>query len=284
MKVFGIFSDERALRSRSPGMHNRILRLTGIEGVYVPFCVRPGDLGDAVRGFRALGLAGANVTVPYKQAIVPHLDTIADEAKALEAVNTIVRDGDRLVGHNTDVRGFLDALDAAGFDPAGRTALVFGTGGAARAIVYALGELGCANVLVIGRDVEKARRLTNELGVGQALDTRYLGGRGQGEGDRDSSRSLPADLVVNATAVSAPTEAPEMAELAGGLKIEGCSLVVDINYGRKENFWRELATRHHARFLDGLPMLAYQARRSFALWTGVGVDPAEFLKALEEDS
>lgn len=307
MKVFCIFSDERAFRSRSPGMHNRVLGLSRIDGVYVPFCVRPEGIGDAVRGFRALGIAGANVTVPYKEAVVPHLDVLENEAKALRAVNTIVRKGDRLEGHNTDVRGFLDALRGAGFDPDGRTALVFGTGGAARAVVYALHELGRARVVVIGRDLEKAVRLTNELGgepmaredlvrvlscVGQAASHRASsaalpsplapGGRGNGEGEWELPSPLSANLVVNATSVSSPNEAPDMADLADRLMIRGIELVVDINYGRSDNIWRSLANRHGARFVDGLPMLAYQARRSFELWTGVDVDPAEFLRALEE--
>lgn len=300
MKVFSILSDERGFRSKSPRMHNHVLRLYGIHGIYVPFCVKPAFLREAVRGLLALGIAGANVTVPYKETVVRYLDTLEGEAKVLGAVNTIVPRDDCLLGYNTDVHGFLDALQAEGFDPTGRTALVFGTGGAARAVVYALCTWGKTRVIVAGRTRERASRLTKELG-GEATawnatlarsaspskdyrkDLPPFSGTGWEAEDTLLSSELTVDLVVNCTSVSSPEEAPPLADIVGRISLAGCQLVLDINYGREDNFWRSLAERHGVRFSDGLPMLAYQACRSFSLWTGLHPHPADFLHALREE-
>ncbi|MGH2819856.1 MAG: shikimate dehydrogenase family protein, partial [Actinomycetota bacterium] len=109
----------------SPAIHNAAFRAAGLDWVYLPFPVAPGSLGDAVAGLRALGAQGANVTMPHKQAIVEFLDDLSGDARTLGAVNTIQRIGDRLVGHDTDIDGFREALVGdAGFRPAGRSALV----------------------------------------------------------------------------------------------------------------------------------------------------------------
>jgi len=272
MKVFGIISDERALKSKSPAMHTRVLRRRGLEGVYVPFRVEPDHLGEAVRGLRALNISGANVTVPYKETVIPLLDGLSEDAAAIGAVNTIVgRDG-LLLGHNTDAGGFSDSLEGAGFQAAGRSALVFGTGGAARAVAFALHRLGAASLTIVGRNGARAAELA------WPFQARWL------PLGSPPVRRLSADLVVNATSASSRAESPELAGLAAGLSLAGCRLVLDLNYGRSDNFWRDLAADRGAAFRDGLLMLAHQARRSFALWTGLEVEVEEFLAGLEEGS
>jgi shikimate dehydrogenase len=138
MKVFCILSDERAFLSKSPAMHMSVLKNLGMDGVYVPFQVKPEQLEGAIEGIRTLNIAGANVTVPYKEMVIPHLDEISVEASEIGAVNTIVPKDGKLMGHNTDAKGFLDAVQEAGLEIAGRSALVFGAGGAAKAVVVAL--------------------------------------------------------------------------------------------------------------------------------------------------
>ena len=271
MKVFCILSDERAGQSKSPIMFSRVLKRQGINGTYVPFAVKPQDLGQAIQSIRILHMAGANITVPYKEAVIPLLDVLSEGANIIGAVNTIVRDGDRLKGYNTNAIGVMDALTEAGFEVDGKSALVFGTGGAARAVVFILNWLRAATIFVAGRQMEKAKSLIATLG-GEALDLTSF-----------SDRPLPVDIVVNATAVSSSDESPEMADLVSRLEIPGCELVFDLNYGRPRNFWEELARGKDIRFMDGLPALAYQARRAFALWTGLQVPPEEFLNALHEN-
>ena len=99
-----------------------------------------------------------------------------------------------------------------------------------------------------------------------------------------ADRSVPAHIVINATSVSSPDEAPELAELVGRLDVPGCELVIDLNYGRSQNFWQDKASAQHIRFIDGISVLVHQASRSFALWTGIEVNAQEFRRALDDVS
>jgi shikimate dehydrogenase len=271
MKVFCILSDERAGQLKSPIMFSRVLNRQGINGTYVPFVVKPQDLGQAVQSIRILHMAGASITIPYKEAVLPMLDVLSEGANIIGAVNTVVRDGDRLKGYNTNAIGVMDALNEAGFEVDGKAALVFGTGGAARAVIFILNWLRAATIFVAGRNRDKTKAIVDALG-GELLDLSSL-----------SDRSIPVDIVVNATAVSSRDESPEMADLVSQLDLPGCQLVFDLNYGRQKNFWEEMAQVKGIRFMDGLSPLAYQARRTFALWTGLQVPPEEFLNALHEN-
>ncbi|MFZ0132273.1 MAG: shikimate dehydrogenase [Desulfobacterales bacterium] len=271
MKVFCILSDERAAQLKSPAIFSSVLKRQGIKGTYVPFMVKPEDLGQAIQSLRILHVAGANITVPYKEAAIPFLDVLSEGANIIGAVNTIVRDGDRLKGYNTNAIGIMDALGEADFDVDGKSALVFGTGGAARAVVFILNWLRASRIHIAGRNADRARSICAAFG-GQALELSSLAGR-----------SLPVDIVVNATAVSSSDESPEMAEVVRQLEVPGCRLVFDLNYGRRVNFWQEMAEQKGIQFLDGLSALAFQARRTFALWTGLQVPPEEFIRALKEN-
>ncbi len=269
MKVYCILSDERAYRSKSPGMFATVLKRLGINGAYVPFMVKSENLGQACQSLRILNIAGANVTVPYKELVIPYMDVLSEGANIIGSINTIVRNGDELKGYNTNAIGIMDALNKAGFDLEGKSALVFGTGGAAKAVVFILNWLRTNSVFVSGRNDQKTRQLVNRLG-GEAISLGML-----------KDQPPPVELIVNATSVSSPDESPEMASLVAKLQVTECRLVLDLNYGRTHNFWQDLAHRKNIRFMDGLSPLAYQARRTFALWTGVQVPPEEFLKALD---
>jgi shikimate dehydrogenase len=267
MKVYCILSDERAYRSKSPAMFTTVMQRQGIRGMYVPFKVLPRDIGKALQSFRILNIAGANVTVPYKETVIPYLDVLSEGANVIGAINTIVRTGDELKGYNTNAIGFMDALDNAGFNPEGKSALIFGTGGAARAVAFILNWLRTKVIVVTGRDPVKVNQIVNRFGgEGIALDA--------------LEKTVTTDIVINATSVSGPDEAPGLSDQVAALKIKGCELVVDLNYNRPQNFWQDMAAAQGIRFIDGLLPLAYQARRTFALWTGLQVPPEEFIKAL----
>jgi shikimate dehydrogenase len=251
-------------------MFSRVFQRVGIQAAYVPFKVEPQNVGLALQSFKILNIAGANVSVPYKEKVIPHLDVLSEGANIIGAINTIVCNGGCLKGYNTNAIGFMDALNRAGFEVAGKSALVFGTGGGAKAVVFILNWLRAANILVAGRSPEKTAAVADRFKVEAASI------------DELADRPLAADIVVNATSVSSPREAPEMALLAQKLQLPVCRLVLDLNYGRSQNFWQDMACRQGIQFMDGLTALAFQARRTFALWTKVQVDPAEFLKALQE--
>jgi shikimate dehydrogenase len=270
MKVYCILSDERAFHSRSPAMFSAVLKRQGINAVYVPFAIDPAGLGRALEALRVLNIAGANVTAPFKEVIIPHLDLLSEGARIIGAINTVVRDNGRLKGYNTNAIGIMDALGSAGFSVEDKTALVFGTGGAARTVAFTLTWLRAREVWVAGRNLDRARSIAAQFGA-RGVDFALL-----------PDLPLPARVVINATSVSSPEEAPDLARLVDGLELRGCELIVDLNYGRRRNFWQEKAERERIPFMDGLKALAYQARRTFQLWTGLQIPSDEFLEALRE--
>ncbi|MGA8181275.1 MAG: shikimate dehydrogenase [Desulfobacterales bacterium] len=271
MQVYCILGDERVMRSKSPIIFSTVLKRIGLKGIYVPFSIDPCRIGSALQSIRVLNIAGASITIPFKEKVIPHLDVLSEGANIIGAINTIVRNGDILKGYNTNAIGFMDALNDSGFEVEGKSALVFGTGGAARAIVFILNWLRTGSIYVVGRDREKTLQIVNRFG-GEALPIHDL-----------EDRTLDVDIVVNATSVSSPDESSDMAVVLEKLRIKNCELVVDLNYGRNENLWQSLAQRMGSRFMDGLSPLAYQCRRTLALWTGIQVPPEEFLKALDEN-
>jgi shikimate dehydrogenase len=270
MQVYCILGDERVMRSKSPIIFSKVLKRIGLKGAYVPFRVDPHQIGSALQSIRILNIAGASITIPFKEKVIPYLDVLSEGANIIGAINTIVRNGDILKGYNTNAIGFMDALNDSGFDVEGKSALVFGTGGAAKAIVFILNWLRTTSIFVAGRNREKTLQMVDRFG-GEAVSLYDL-----------EDRDLAIDIVVNATSVSSLNECSKMSTLLEKLRIKNCELVVDLNYGRSENLWQDLARRNGSRFIDGLSSLAYQCRRTLALWTGIQVPPEEFLKALEE--
>lgn len=270
MQVYCILGDERVMRSKSPAIFSTVLKRIGIKGAYVPFKVDADQIGSALQSIRVLNITGASITIPYKEKVIPYLDVLSEGANIIGAINTVVRNGDILKGYNTNAIGFMDALSESGFDVEGKSALVFGTGGAAKAIVFILNWLRTTSIYVTGRNEIKTRQMVDRFG-GEAVGL-----------DELANRTLSVNIVVNTTSVSSPEESPEMKLLLDKLRVKNCELVVDLNYGRSENFWKDMARRIGVRFMDGLPSLAYQCRRTLALWTGIQVPPSEFIKALDE--
>jgi shikimate dehydrogenase len=268
MQIYCVFGDERIMRSKSPTIFSAVLERLGIMGQYVPFNIAPGKIAQALECIKVLNISGANVAIPYKEDVIPHLDILSEGANIIGAVNTVVRNGDSLKGYNTVAIGFMDALNDARYDVEGKSALVLGTGGAAKAIVFILNWLRTSTVFVSGRDPEKTGKIVDRFG-GKAIPLYTL-----------VNRPLAVDIVVNATSVSSPDESPEMAALLENLEVKGCEMVLDLNYDRGDNFWQDLARRNTAQFMDGLSTLAYQSRRTLALWTGIQAPPDEFLKAI----
>jgi shikimate dehydrogenase len=269
MKVFCILSDERAYSSKSPAMFSKVLQRVGIQAVYVPFKVEPQNVGQAVQSLKVLNIAGANVTVPFKEKIIPHLDILSEGANIIGAINTIVCNGDCLKGYNTNAIGLMDALNDAGLEVGGKSALVFGTGGAAKATVFMLNWLRARTILVAGRRPDKTAEIAERFEVEGCSIEELV------------DRPVAADIVINTTSVSSPQEAPELEKVVQHLHLRGCQMMLDLNYGRSQNFWQDMARRKGIGFMDGLATLAFQARRTFALWTKVQVAPAEFLNALQ---
>ena len=234
-------------------MHNACFAAMGLNNVYVP--MRPTSLAEAITGLRALGFLGVSVTVPFKVEVMPHLDAIDPVAARIGSVNTLVfargqNQGVHCTGFNTDWIGANQALGEA-LDPDGRTVLVIGAGGAARAVGFGLLEAG-ARVLLTNRTVAKGRELAGQLGC-PFIDYRELG-------------PVRADALINTTSVGmAP--ATEALPIDPDL-LDHFPVVMDIVYAPlNTRLLREAAARG-CRTVNGLRMLLHQGVAQFRLWTG----------------
>ena len=237
--------------SLSPAIFNAAFAAAELDWVYLAFEVASGETAGALDAMRALQIAGLSVTMPHKDAVAELVDHCAPDATALHAVNCVVPTADGLVGENTDGPGFLDALRVdAGFDVRGRRVVVFGAGGAARAIVLAVAQAGAAEVAVVNRTAERAHA---------AAALAESGGR-----VADESAIGDADLVVNATSVGMGDAAlpfePDRLHVG--------QVVVDIVYHPSPTPLLIAARDRGVTAIDGLGMLVHQAGHAFRLWTG----------------
>ena len=241
----------------SPIIHNVAFRQLQLDWVYLRWPVPPSELGDAVRGLRALRAAGANVTMPHKKTIVELLDVIGGDAEAIGAVNTVQRVGDNLAGHNTDVGGFAEFLVGdAGFDAKGTSALVLGAGGAAKAVVKALTDLGVAEITVAARRSDAAAAVA-EVAVSTGTSSAGAGW------EEASGYASQVDLVVNATPLGMNGE-----RLLTESTFNADQYVVDLVSSPPSTPLVELARTQGASAWGGIGMLIRQAAASFEIWTG----------------
>ncbi len=253
--VVGVIGDPVA-HSLSPLLHNTAFAVLGIDWVSVGFRVAAGQTGDALDGARSLGVRGLSVTMPHKEAASALVERRSAPAARLDAVNCVSRTDGGWFGDNTDGAGFVASLRRGGaFEPDGRRCLVVGAGGAARAVVAALADAGAAEVVVVNRSVEPARRAASLAGT--------VGRVGE---PADAPR---CQLVVNATPLG-------MADTGGGaawpvdpsLLCAG-QFVVDLVYHPRTTPWMEAARSRGAVVANGLGMLVHQAALQVTLWTGL---------------
>ena len=261
----------------SPAMHNAAFAALGLPYAYLPWAVPPARLAAAAAAFRAMeNFAGANVTVPHKEAIRVHLDALSPEAEGIGAVNTIIpRDG-RLVGHNTDGAGFIASLrEGGGMDPSGVKVLLFGAGGGAKGVAYALAAEGAAEITVANRSAGRAEALVGTLSVGFPR-CQFLALPLQAPGVAEAVGS--ADVLINATAVGlTPGEALPL-DLRG---LRPTTLVCDLIYRPPETPLLRAARGKGCRVLNGLGMLLHQGAAAFRLFTGVD-PPLDAMRAALE--
>lgn len=252
--------------SKSPAMHQAAFRAAGVDGVYVLLPVHPDDVGEAVRGLRALGFRGVNVTVPHKQAVMPFLDTLTPEARAIGAVNTIlVQENGTLLGHNTDAAGFLSDLESKiGVPDATKIseALILGAGGSARAVTYALARSGVPT-RVLARRPEQAQALA------QALRPHTRAGMIHPHAwTHLPELAANATLIVNCTplGMTPHTDASPWPE---NLSFRPEHIIYDLVYNPPQTRLMSQALAAGARAFNGLGMLIHQGALAWELWTGL---------------
>ena len=277
--LYGIFGYPIG-HSLSPLMHNTAFVHYGIEAIYLPFAVQPAHLELAVKSIAALQMGGVNVTIPHKQAVLAWMDELSPEARLIGAVNTIHLRNGRLHGYNTDGIGFLHALEAVGSDVAGRTVMLLGAGGAARAIAVQLCLSGVRRLLLANRTPTRAEDLAAFLK--QNIPDADISVVTMGESSL--AAQLPdTDIVVNATSIGMHPHDPL---LLPSTALSPQHLVCDIVYRPLQTPLLRAAQRQGARTVDGLGMLLYQGAKAFEIWTArafpLALIRARLLEAITE--
>ncbi len=258
MEIYGLIGCP-VEHSVSPIMQNAAFNGLGIDATYCGFRVSEDNLKDAVKGIKALGIAGFNVTIPHKESIIPFLDILEEKALGIGAVNTVKNVAGRLVGYNTDGRGAVIPLkNAAGLD--GRNVLVLGAGGASRALCHALLDEGVGFIHLANRTPERAESLCKELmKAGGSCTTSGLSKRELAESVKDVS------VVVNCTSVGLY---PEVDETPFPGELFNSDLVVlDVVYNPLETRFLRDAREAGAETIPGVEMLVWQGAMAFEIWT-----------------
>ncbi|WP_103109058.1 shikimate dehydrogenase [Brevibacillus reuszeri] len=245
--------------SQSPMMHNAAFAQMGLGFAYVAFDVDPADLEDAVRGIRALGLKGINVTIPHKVAIMPMLDEIDPLAKRIGAVNTVVINDGRLIGYNTDGMGYVRSLvEETGIVLDQQIVTMVGAGGAARAVAFTLAEKGVKEIRIMNRSRERAQILAEH--VGTIVPTKIVE---QGDG---MDAIADSSLLINTTSIGMLPNVQEMPVPPEWLHNK--LTVSDLIYNPLETRLLGEARAIGATVHSGVGMFVNQGALAFELWTG----------------
>lgn len=261
--------------SLSPAIHNAAFQKLGLNFVYLAFRVEA--IGEAIKGLRALGnFRGASVTIPHKVAAVPFLDSVEPTARYIGAINTIVAEGGTLTGYNTDAIGALRALRESGAALKGNQVVMLGSGGAARAIAFALGtEAGVGRLTILGIDDQERAALARDLQskTGMAVQESRL--------DEGALRKILPDthVLIHCTPMGMPPKVDETA-VSPALLHAGLT-VMDIVYNPRDTQLLKDAKARGCRTIPGLEMFLHQAAAQFELWTNQAA-PADVMRAVLE--
>jgi shikimate dehydrogenase len=254
-------------------MMEQCFRDRGLNWRYVQFEFGPEKLEEAVHAMRLLGFHGGNCTMPYKVEITKHLDALGKSAEVMGAVNTVVRRGDKLVGENTDGKGFLQSFRSVA-DPAGKAVAILGAGGAARAIAVELALAGAPRFVVVNRSEKRGQELAELLRGKVGADAGYE------PWQEDYKVPADIDVVVNATSIGMGDREARVAIDVESLRSD--LVVADVVISPPDTWLIRTARERGATAIDGLGMVIHQAVIAFNYWTGEEADPQVMRVALEE--
>jgi shikimate dehydrogenase len=246
----------------------------GLDARYINCEVAPEHLGDAVRGARAMGWAGFNCSIPHKVAVIDHLDGLADSAALIGAVNCVIRRDDRWIGANSDGQGFLTALRSV-VEPAGKSVLVFGAGGAARAITVECALAGVTSITIVNRGPDRGEELVSLLN--ERTETRA----DLVVWNTTHAIDPGTDIVVNATSVGLFPGVDDRLDLDPDSLSPGMVVADVIPNPPRTQLLRDAQARG-ATVIDGLGMLVNQGIISIRHWTGIDADPSVMRGKLED--
>ena len=262
--------------SLSPIIQNAALHAAGLDYVYTALPVRADALASAVRGLRDAGIAGFNVTIPFKTEIIPLLDALSEDARRIHAVNTVVIEDGRMVGHNTDVAGFLAGFAERGIALTGKKAVLIGAGGAARAALWGLLRSGVSSIVIGVRNAAKGTALAADFAADGDVravsfdDTAWI------------AACSDADLVVQTTPLGMTPHTEEMPPVDAAV-INPSAVVYDLIYTPAETRLLREARARGCETINGETMLVAQGAEAFHLWTGVRPDMELMKRTLREE-
>ena len=245
----------------------------GLEWRYLTLEVPGENLADALAGMKAMGFRGGNFTIPHKVEVIQHLDGLSEAAELMGAVNCINRVGDGFIGENTDGKGFVQSLKDV-TDPEGKKILIFGAGGASRAIAVELGLSKVADITIVNRDEGRGQSLATLLNDRVKVPSRWIAWDGNHEVPED------IDIVINATSIGLNDASAMVPVDVSSLKEN--MIVSDVIFNPPETMFLKAAESQGCTTLDGLGMLVNQGVIGFKIWTGVDPDAAVMREALEE--
>ncbi len=251
-------------------------RERGLNWKYLTIEVRKGDLEDAIRGLRAFNMRGINLTIPHKIEVLRYLDEVADDARLMGAVNTVRREGSKLIGENTDGKGFLRSLkEDGGTNPAGKKIVLLGAGGAARAIGVELALAGAQYLRIVNRTPARGKELAELINSKTAASAEYIAW--------DVRFILPedTDILVNATSIGLFPDIEAKPDI-DYRSIRSGMIVCDVIPNPPRTVFLKEAENNGAKTLDGLGMLVYQGTIGFKMWTGVDAPVSEMKEALKQ--
>jgi shikimate dehydrogenase len=254
-------------------MMERAFEHHDLDWRYITLEVPPEKLADAIRGMRAMGFSGGNITKPHKVAVIEHLDGTSEAAGLMGAVNCIHRVNGRLLGENTDGKGFLQSLRDV-TDPSGKNVVILGAGGAARAIAVELVLAGTAFLTVVNRTPSRAQELVDLLNDKLQVAAEFSAWEG------DYQVPEKAEILINATSIGLFD--PESRVPVSVKSLRPGLVVADVVFNPRETQFLGEAARCGCTVVDGLGMLVNQAVISFRIWTGIDPDAGVLRDALDE--
>ncbi|MDO4926703.1 MAG: shikimate dehydrogenase [Turicibacter sp.] len=261
--------------SISPQMHNAAFLKLGLDYAYLAFEIEPNQLEATIKGFKAMGVRGFNVSMPYKTAIIDYLDELSPAAKLCQSVNTVVNENGRLIGYMTDGSGLIRSFMDQGYDIYGKKITVIGCGGAGKAILIQAALDGAAELAVFNRSVDRGGEIVNLINEQSDCHATFYELSDEASLQKQLANS---DFLINATSVG-------MADLEGQSIIKDPSIlpshlvVCDIIYNPRKTRLLAQAEARGCQIMNGVGMIIYQGAEAFKLWTGEEM-PIDEVKAV----
>ena len=263
--------------SKSPYMHNLAFEKLGLDYAYMAFDIKEGSLKQGVDGLRTLNVRGFNITMPHKQEVMKYLDKIEEDAKLIGAVNTVLNNNGKLIGYNTDGKGFIKSLEERNVKYIDEKIVIIGAGGAAKAIAIELALKGVKNIVIVNRTLEKAEAISHTINKNiegsesrsLVLDEKLL-----------KEELKDASILINTTSVGMG-DSIDKNIIKNEDTLHKDLFVADLIYNPVKTKFLSMAEEKGCRIMNGLDMLVYQGALVFKIWTGADM-PVEVMKKMEK--